>query len=537
MATKRIKDLTATATKMDLISENYGVLDTSGITKKVPGYLLGGGSGEGNGIVYITPTTTFDEVTSIVSSGKLPVMQVVAVQGYDYFYPSWIGSSLTFVNTGRYGVFVKMWDNQVGGWTDVEIAIGHDHTHDNKSILDEVTAPYTAEEQAKLAGIEAGARVNVIENVQVAGTDLQVNEKTVNIPDASTSTKGVVKLTSDIDSVDVNAAITPAAVKEALRQVDGKLALKADQATLDADMASVNEALERAVSDLGQRIDTKVGTGHVNNVASFDSAGNLKDSGITASDVATSVQNSHSHSNKAVLDEIPVRNGTDSAMLYSADDSSSIAWKNWSYVTVSNKTTNSVLIGKTWYPYVKIGNYYWTTENLREPIGALNADYRIYKSETVDQRGYLYAKRTLLKTTYTEPENTEMEESDALLALLHDGWHLPAAGELRQLKDLEDEYGGHEFFAIDAFDVGGVVYNRQPTDKYGFKGYPSGYYIADSGGYLEMSNFLCFASKTAAYNGRWKDWYLNLMPGSYTNLISDMNKNAFLSVRLCKRAT
>lgn len=45
MATKRIKDLTATATQMDLISENYGVLDTSGITKKVPGYLLGGGSG------------------------------------------------------------------------------------------------------------------------------------------------------------------------------------------------------------------------------------------------------------------------------------------------------------------------------------------------------------------------------------------------------------------------------------------------------------------------------------------------------------
>lgn len=45
MATKRIKDLTSTATKMDLISENYGVLDTSKITKKIPGYLFGGGSG------------------------------------------------------------------------------------------------------------------------------------------------------------------------------------------------------------------------------------------------------------------------------------------------------------------------------------------------------------------------------------------------------------------------------------------------------------------------------------------------------------
>lgn len=120
MATKRIKELTATATQMDLISENYGVLDTSKITKKVPGYLLGGGGGgEGNGIVYINPTTTLNEVTAIVSSGKLPVMQVVAGQGYDYFYPSWIGSDLTFVHIGRYGIGVKIWDNQLGSWTDV----------------------------------------------------------------------------------------------------------------------------------------------------------------------------------------------------------------------------------------------------------------------------------------------------------------------------------------------------------------------------------------------------------------------------------
>lgn len=130
MATKRIKDLTATATQMDLISENYGVLDTPDITKKIPGYLFGGGGGEGDGIVYITPATTLNEVTAIVSSGKLPVMQVVAGQGYDYFYPSWIGSGLTFVNIGRYGVVVKMWDNKVGGWTDVS---GYDTTLSNTS--------------------------------------------------------------------------------------------------------------------------------------------------------------------------------------------------------------------------------------------------------------------------------------------------------------------------------------------------------------------------------------------------------------------
>lgn len=129
MATKRIKDLTANATQMDLVSENYGVLDTSSITKKVPGYLFGGGGG-GDGIVYITPSTTQNEVAAIVSSGKLPVMQVVAGQGYNYFYPSWIGSGLTFVHIGRYGVVVKMWDNQVGGWTDVA---GYDTTLSSNS--------------------------------------------------------------------------------------------------------------------------------------------------------------------------------------------------------------------------------------------------------------------------------------------------------------------------------------------------------------------------------------------------------------------
>ena len=45
MATKRIKDLTSTATVADLISGRYGVLDTPDITKRVPGNLLGGGGG------------------------------------------------------------------------------------------------------------------------------------------------------------------------------------------------------------------------------------------------------------------------------------------------------------------------------------------------------------------------------------------------------------------------------------------------------------------------------------------------------------
>lgn len=85
MPTKRIKDLTSTATAADLLSGRYGVLDTPDITKKLPGNLLGGGGGGvDTGVVvfevsysesvadYVYPT--YEEVASAVSAGKMPVI-------------------------------------------------------------------------------------------------------------------------------------------------------------------------------------------------------------------------------------------------------------------------------------------------------------------------------------------------------------------------------------------------------------------------------------------------------------------------------
>lgn len=51
----------------------------------------------GEGIVYVGQGVSFDEVTAIISSGKLPVIRVVAGQGYYYYYPTWIGSALDFI--------------------------------------------------------------------------------------------------------------------------------------------------------------------------------------------------------------------------------------------------------------------------------------------------------------------------------------------------------------------------------------------------------------------------------------------------------
>lgn len=116
--TDRIKDDAITADKVKdnetlpvNISGNAATVNSHTVDTNVPSNAVF--------IVYITPATTLNEVAAIVSSGKLPVMQVVSGQGYDYFYPSWIGSGLTFVHIGRYGIGVKIWDNQLGSWTDV----------------------------------------------------------------------------------------------------------------------------------------------------------------------------------------------------------------------------------------------------------------------------------------------------------------------------------------------------------------------------------------------------------------------------------
>ena len=236
--------------------------------------------------------------------------------------------------------------------------------------------------------------------------------------------------------------------------------------------------------------------------------------------------------------EIPGRSETDNAMLFSENSNTDLRWANWSSVTVSKKTENSVLIGKTWYPYVKIGNYYWTAENLREPIGTEGTDYMLYDANTLVERGYLYKYETILKKTGQDAEYTNLEESDALLALLHDGWHVPTINELGLLSNLEGGYdGGAKFFARDAFDIGGVTYTRIPTDNYGFKGYPSGLYSSDSNRILNPQNCLYIMSKTVGYNQQQRAWYLDLQPGSWTNTLSTVGRNVKISVRLCKSAT
>lgn len=73
---------------------------------------------------------------------------------------------------------------------------GAKHTHDNKEVLDSITPE-------KVSAWDA-AQVNVIEKVQVNGTDLAISDKTVNIPLATAQRAGLIISSTDKDSISIS---------------------------------------------------------------------------------------------------------------------------------------------------------------------------------------------------------------------------------------------------------------------------------------------------------------------------------------------
>lgn len=113
------------------------------------------------------------------------------------------------------------------------------HTHENKTILDAITAAFTTELKNKLDGIAVGAEVNqnAFSKVTVGTTTVQAGTKTdtitlegsninitpdvtnkkitIAIANGSTSGKGVVQLTDSTSSTSTTTAATPNSVKSA----------------------------------------------------------------------------------------------------------------------------------------------------------------------------------------------------------------------------------------------------------------------------------------------------------------------------------
>ena len=69
-----------------------------------------------------------------------------------------------------------------------DTAYNNNHTHSNKSVLDNITAAFTTSLNTKLSGIATGAQVNIIESISINGTSQTINNKNVNliIPEIST---------------------------------------------------------------------------------------------------------------------------------------------------------------------------------------------------------------------------------------------------------------------------------------------------------------------------------------------------------------
>lgn len=311
--------------------------------------------------------------------------------------------------------------------TDVESAIGHDHTHDNKSILDEVTAPYTTEEQAKLAGIEIGAQANVIETVKVNGTALPVTNKAVDIDMPDKADKVPSATSGNFAGLDASGNLTDSGSKAAdfataeqgekadtaYQKPDGGIP-KADldqsvQDSLDkADTALQAEDIEgkedksnkvaawsgtpdddhypteKLVKDALDQIDTdlsvkadKVSGATNGNFAGLDANGNLTDSGSKASDFATAAQGAKADSaiqgisvNGTAVNPDANKNVAISIPKSVPDPSASNQMlfstdgSTWVPMTWETISFNTVTIGGKQYTTATVGSQIWLVGNL-----------------------------------------------------------------------------------------------------------------------------------------------------------------------------
>ena len=72
---------------------------------------------------------------------------------------------------------------------------------------DSLSGLLSTSDESKLDSIEAGAQVNVIETINVAGTALSITDKTVNIPIATTNMAGIIKSAADVDGATTENAV------------------------------------------------------------------------------------------------------------------------------------------------------------------------------------------------------------------------------------------------------------------------------------------------------------------------------------------
>lgn len=219
--------------------------------------------------------------------------------------------------------------------SNVNDAISKRHSHNNKSILDSITAAYTTEEKNKLSGIESGAQVNKVNSVNQRTGDVVLTGEDIQMESAPGAT-----IKEEFDE------LTNQLVQE-FDRVDDQLANKSDK-NHNHTLASLSERSYNSLTDkptLGTAASRDVGTSE-GNVPILGAGGKLNTSVLPPLAIGeTFVVNSESAmiALNAQRGDVAVRTDLNKTFILSQEPASSLS--NWvemlatgTVVSVNGKT-------------------------------------------------------------------------------------------------------------------------------------------------------------------------------------------------------
>ena len=193
-------------------------------------------------------------------------------------------------------------------------------------------------------------------------------------------------------------------------------------------------------------------------------------------------------------------------------------WDSWRSCNVTIPDETAVRIGQNRYAYVKLGNLLWMTENLREPIGIADTDYKIRDANNLVYQGLYYNRSALF--------NEDGTQASQFTSLIPNGWRLPTLSDLYSLRV---HSGNASYYWYQ---------DRSQETVNGFNATETGSYANDAWG-----------TPTTYWFDMWADGYVNDDPRliryiefyGYNSTVNHDNFiqpywNPYMSVRLCKTA-
>jgi uncharacterized protein (TIGR02145 family) len=230
----------------------------------------------------------------------------------------------------------------------------------------------------------------------------------------------------------------------------------------------------------------KVGTGHGNNIASFDSDGNLKDSGVAASSLTS---------------KDAAEGGTALSLVTTGEK---YTWNNWTSASKSIPPRDGVTIAGRKYEYKKFGNLEWMMESLKYDTDTTEA---LYINTT--QNVYYYKGDFIFNST-------------EFASIIPAGWRVPTEEDRDAL--VAAVGGANEAGATYLFNN----FNVEPSAFYdGYYPYP--------GGYISKYQF-CIVTK-----GNWPTGAVLIDKSTPPKIVNSGNTggggyDARFPVRLCRNA-